>query len=128
MLILHGRGLFLIYSCGKLDYKIHIVGLNLSLVGGLVSHYLAALFTAVNYYITAFGVGKRSYRAQNSAARICSVPGVYINVKRREAKRAVISRGISERKNLATAAFAYKSVIVFGKSFVFHGTTFQRRI
>ena len=100
-------------TCGELYYELGIVGLNLCLVSRLVSYDLSAHLAPMHDNISAFRVGNSSYRAQNSAARICSVPGVYINVKRREAKRAVISRGISERKNLLAAIFAYKSVIVF---------------
>jgi hypothetical protein len=85
-----------------------------------VSDGFTALFATVNDYITALGVGKRSYRAKYSAAVILAVAGVDINVKRAKAEWAVVTRGVSERKHLFAAILAYKSVIVFCKSFSFH--------
>ena len=78
-------------TCGKSYQKVVVIRLYLCLVRRLVSYRLAAFVTAVNYDITLFGVGSGLYRAQNAAAIVCSVTGVYINVKRAEAKRTVIS-------------------------------------
>ena len=79
----------------------------------LVSNDLAATLASMDYYISLFGVGKRSYGAQNSAAFVCSVARVNVNVKRAKAKRAVIARGVAKRQNLFSAILADKSVIVF---------------
>ena len=106
--------------CCELDNKLHIVGLDLRLVSGFVSHDLAAFIAAVNYDIAFLGVGKRSYRTENTSAIVLAISGIDVNVKRAEAKRAVIARGVSEWKNLTAAILAYKSIIVFRESFVFH--------
>jgi hypothetical protein len=66
--------------CSKLDYKIEIVGLNFCLVGGFVSYDLSALFTAMQYDITSLCIGLSSARSEDSAAGICSVSRVYVNV------------------------------------------------
>ena len=108
----------------KLDDKLHIVGLDLRLVCRFVSHDGSAPLATVNDYITALGVGERSYRAKESCAVILSVSGVYVNVKGAKAKRTVIARGISERKHLSSAILAYKSVIVLRESFVFHNAPY----
>ena len=73
---------YLIFRGGELDDQVHIVGLNLCFVGGLVSDRLATFFTAVNYDITLFGIGHRTYGAQDSAALVGSVTRIYINVER----------------------------------------------
>ena len=78
-------------SCGKLYYEVGIVRLNLSLVSGFVAHGFSAPFAAVNDYITALGVGLRLYGAQNSAALVCSVTRIYVNVQRAKAEWAVVA-------------------------------------
>jgi hypothetical protein len=85
-----------------------------------VSDGFTALFATVNDYITALGVGKRSYRAKYSAAVILAVAGVDINVKRAKAEWAVVTRGVSERKHLFAAIGTNKAAIIFLKAFIFH--------
>ena len=79
-----------------------------------------ALFAAVDDNKAALGVGERLYRAKNAAAIVGSVAGIYVNVKRTKANRAVIARGVAEGQNLLAAILAYKSGIVFLESFFFH--------
>ena len=79
----------------------------------LVANGSAAFFAAVDYYISPFCIGLGFNWAQNSAAGVLSVPGVYINVKRRKAERAVVARGVSERQNLLAAIFAGEAGVVF---------------
>jgi len=67
-------------ACGQLYQKVGIIRLNLCFVGSLVAHDLAAFFAFVHYYIAPFCIGERSYGAENSAAGICSVPRIYVNV------------------------------------------------
>ena len=67
---------------GELDYKVHIVGLNLSLVRSLVTDGGAAFIALMYDDISLLRVGLSAYRAKNSAAIVCSVAGIYIDVKR----------------------------------------------
>jgi hypothetical protein len=83
-------GCFALVICRKLDYKVEVIGLHLCLVSRFVSRNLAAFFAAVDYYISFFCVGLCACGAQNASAGVCSVTGVYIYVKRAEAKRTVI--------------------------------------
>lgn len=83
--------LFLVKSCGELDYKVVIVGLNLCLVGCFVSNYLSASVAPVDDNIAFFGIGLGADRTKNSTAIICSVAGVYINVQGAEAEWAMVS-------------------------------------
>ena len=85
----------------------------------------AALLAAVDYDIAALCVGERLYGAENSAAFVCTVTGVYINVQRAKAKWTVVSRRVAEREHLLAAIFTNKTVIVFSKSFSFHKTSFS---
>ena len=72
-------------------YKVKIVRLILSLVRRLVAYGSTAPFAAVNDYITALGVGLRLYGAQNSAALVCPVSRIYVNVQRAKAEWAVVA-------------------------------------
>ncbi len=49
---------------------------------GTIAHGFTALLAAVNDYKASLGVGERLYRAQYSAAIVCSVAGVDINMER----------------------------------------------
>ena len=62
----------------------------------LVSYHLAAHVTAMYDDVSLLGIGLCLDGAENAAAGIGSVTGVYINVQRAKAKRAVISRGVSK--------------------------------
>ena len=75
----------------QFDDKIEIVGLDLCLVSRLVANGGAATLTAVKNDISALGIGHRTCRTEYSAAGICTVAGVYINVERAKAERTVIS-------------------------------------
>ena len=47
-----------------------------------------------------------------------------IHVQGAQAKRTVVARGISEGENLLATVLAYKAIVVFCESFVFHIVTF----
>ena len=98
---------------GKLYEKVGIVGLDFCLVGGFIADGCAASIASVNDDVSLFGVGLCPYRAEYSAAIVCPVTRIYINVKRAKAKRTVIARGIAKGHDLFAAIFAYKAGIVF---------------
>ena len=60
-------------------------------MGRLVSHGLTASFASVDDYIALLGVGKSLNGAKDTAAAVCSVAGVYVNVKRAKAEGTVVS-------------------------------------
>ena len=99
--------------CRKLYYQIKIVSLNLCLVSGSVPDNSTAPFTSVNNYIATLWIRLGAGGTKYSAAGVCPVSGIYINVKRAKAKRAMISRGIAQGQYLFTAILANKAVIVF---------------
>ena len=107
-------------SCGELNEQIVVVGLNLCLVCRAVADGSAAFVAAVNYDISALCVGERLNGAQDTAAVVGSVTGIYINVQGAKTKGAVISRGVSEREHLLAAILADKALVVFLKSLFFH--------
>lgn len=111
--------LFVIRDC-QLDDERHIVGLVFGSQRRLVSAYLAALAATVDYNEALFGVGLGAYGLKLAAARVGAVPRVYVDVKRPQAKRAMVSRRISERLDRASAMHAHKRVVVFCKSFLLH--------
>ena len=78
-------------TCGEFDNKIGVVGLYFRLVRSLISHHLPAPLAFMDNDITALCVGFCFYRAQDSAAVILSVTGIYINVERAKTKWAVIT-------------------------------------
>lgn len=102
------------------DDKIGVVGLHLCLVRRLVAYNGSAPLTPVRYDISALWVGLRPYGAQNAAAGVCPVTGVYINVQGAKAEGTVVSGGVTKRKDLLATALTYKAVIIFGKSFRLH--------
>lgn len=110
----------LILTCGELYDKRGIVGLNFRLVCRLISHYRAALITFVYDNVALFGIGLGFYRAENTAAVICSVTRVYIHVQRAKTEGAMVTRGIAEGQHLFAAILTHKAVVILGKSFVFH--------
>ena len=67
-------------ACCKLDYQVGVVGLDLCLVCGLVSYYRAAPLALVDDNVAALGIGLCPDGAQNAAAGVCPVSGVYVNV------------------------------------------------
>ena len=99
--------------CGKLDDKIEIVRLCFSLMCRLVSDDSRALIALMDNDVALLCIGGGAYRTKYSAAFVRSVSGIHVNVQRAEAKRAMVSRRISEREHLFTAILANKSIIVF---------------
>ena len=110
----------LVQTCGELDDKAGIVGLDFRLVRRLVPDYRATFVALMDYYVALFRVGLGFYGAKDSATGVGSVAGVNIYVQRAQTKRAVITRGVAERQNLFAAILTHKAVVVFSKSFVFH--------
>jgi len=82
-------------------------------VGGFVAVKLAAFDAFVNYNITFFCIKLYFYGFHLTLAKAGSVTGIYIEVERPQAKRAVISRCIPERFDFFATMRAYKAVIVF---------------
>ena len=110
----------LILRYGELDEERHIIGLIFGVQRGAVAAYLAAFCAFVDYNEAFFCVWLSSYRLKLSAAFVCSVARVYVNVQGPQTKRAMVSRRVSERVYLFSAMNANKGIIVFGKSFLFH--------
>ena len=113
--------LILIKTRGEPDEKVVVVGL-ISLHSRLVAHHRAAFFATVKDNEALFGVGKGLNGAKNSQAIVCSVPGIYVNMKRAKAEGAVVARGVSQGSDLSSAIYADKSLVVFCKTLVFHIT------
>ena len=65
---------------GELYYKLYIVGLYLGVMGGAATTDLAALGTTVNYNVALFGIGLGAYRLKQTAAFVCTVAGIHVNV------------------------------------------------
>ena len=80
---------------------------------GFVAVYFVTLRASVKNDISLFGVSYYLDRLHRRAAFTSAVAGVYVNVKRPKAKRAVIARGVAKRQYLLAAMCAYKSVVVF---------------
>jgi hypothetical protein len=78
-------------ACGKLDKKRYLIGLHLCVVCGAVSSYRSAFFAFMNDYISLFRVGQNLYGTKLTVTFLGSVAGIYVNVQRPKAKRAVIS-------------------------------------
>ena len=76
---------------GELYKKVGIIGLNFCFVGGLVAYDLAAPFASVHDNVALSWVRQGLNGAKNSTAGVSSVAGVYINVQRAKAKRAVVA-------------------------------------
>ncbi len=97
----------------ELYYKIHIIRLDFCFVGCAVAHYLAALRAFMYQHEAVLGVGLSADRTEYTAALVGSVAGVYIHVKRAEAKRTVVTRGEAKRENLPFAILTDKAGVVF---------------
>ena len=79
------------YSCSELYQKVAVIGLNLCLVSRFVAHGSTASVASVHDDESALCIGESLHGAENTAAIVSSVTGIYINVKRAEAERTVIS-------------------------------------
>jgi len=108
-------------SCGKSYDKIDVVGLAFCFMSGAVSYHAPTLIASVDDDISALGIRLGAYGAKYSAAGVCPVAGVYVNVQRAKAEWAVITRRIAERKHLAATGGADKALVVFSESLFFHG-------
>ena len=112
---------FSVYIACRKTYKQRtVIVLCFCIERGAVSADLSAFLAAVYDYKSVLCVGLGAYGAHQSAALVCSVAWVYINVERAKAKGTVVSRAASHRKNLAAAVGAHEGIIVFRKSFLFH--------
>ena len=82
-----------------------------------MSGFVSVNFTATRAFMdndkSLFGVGQGLNRAQDTAAIVCSVTGIYVNVKRPKAKGAVVARRVFEWTDLRPAMYADESVVVF---------------
>ena len=78
-------------SGGKLDYKTHIVGLIFCIGSGAVFLYLTAFAATVQNHVAFFGAKLNLNRIHNAKAFVCSVAGIYVNMDRAKAKRAMIA-------------------------------------
>ena len=112
-------------SCGELDDEHEVVGLNLSLVGGATAADLSALGTLGDDDIALFGIRLGGDGLQISSAGVGSVTGIDVHVSRPEAEGAMVAGGVAQGLDLATAMDADKTVVQFGKAFLFHGNSFR---
>lgn len=107
-------------SCRECDNLPQIVGLDLHVVGRLITAQLAAFLASVDDDISLLGIGERRHRLQSAAAIAGSVPGVHVQMERPQAKRAMIAGSLLQRQHLLPAVRANKSAVIFGKSLYFH--------
>ena len=96
--------------------------MNFGVVSGAVTAELTAFGTAMDddIAVAVLDVGLGADGLQFTAAGVGTVTGVDVNVERPEAKRAVVARGVAERKDLFSAVCTNKAAIVFCESFMFH--------
>ena len=106
---------------GQTDQKIHVIILLRAIV-----LFCTANGTLVSDHKSLFGMGQYCMRLHQAAANAGAVSGKFIHVKRPQAIRTVISRGIYQGRNLFFAVTADKSAVVFGKSLRFHKKTSQK--
>ena len=106
----------------KLDEQVGVIGLDFCLVSRFVTDNRAATVALMDDDISLFGVGQGLDRAQDTAAIVCSVTGIYVNVQGAETEGAVIARGVSQGEHLFSAVFADKTRIVLFESLVFHSS------
>ena len=105
---------------GQSDEQVRVVRLNLCLVRGFTADDGTAFFALVEDDEAAACIGLDPDRAKQSAAGICTVAGVDVNVQGTEAEGTVISRRRAEGQNLPPAVFAEKARVVFPESLGFH--------
>ena len=83
-------------ACGEPDDHIHIVGLYLGLVGGLIAYRDPAFLASVDKHVASLGVRLRLDGTEDAAAGVGPVAGVDINVERAEAEGAVVTGGVAQ--------------------------------
>ena len=81
---------------------------------------LAAFGATVDDDVSLFGVWLDANGLHSAAAGVGAVAGIDVHVKRPEAERAVVARGVAEGLYLKSAVGADKAVIVFCKKLLFH--------
>lgn len=94
--------------CRQLNDELHIVGLAFRFMRRLVAPDGTAFCASVNDDKSLFAVRQCGNGLHKTAAVGGSVAGVYIEMNRPQAKRAVIPRGVAERLNLPAAMSADK--------------------
>ena len=82
----------------------------------------------MNDNVALFGVSNNLNRLHRRATFAGSVAGIYINVQRPQAERAVVARGVSERLDLFAAMGADKTVVILRKSFALHRVLQGRKL
>ena len=78
-------------ACCKLYKKLAVIGLNLRILSSTVSYNSAAPLAPVYDDKAAARVGQRLYGAKYSAAGVCAISRIYINVQRAQAEGTVVS-------------------------------------
>ena len=111
---------FLFSRRSKADEQSDIVGLDFRFVCRAVAAYRAALAALVDDDISLFRVGLDGDGIHYPAAVARPVAGVYVDVQRTKAPRAMVARRISERQHLKTAVLTYKAAVVFLKKLLLH--------
>ena len=86
----------------------------------LVAAQLAAFLATVDDDIPPLGIRHGAHRLQRPTAGVGAISGVDVHVQAPKAKGAMVARGIAEGLHLPAAMRADKSIVVFGKSFIFH--------
>ena len=105
----------------KPDEQIPVVGLYLRFMCGTIAHQCAAAGAAMPDDISLARVRFCSFGFHQPAAGVGTVSGENIHMQRVQAERAVIPGRISQRKHRFPTVGTYKSVVIFLKSFGFHG-------
>ena len=80
---------------------------------GFVAVYFVTLRASVKNDIPLFWIGNYLDGLHRRATLTSAVTGIYVNVKRPKAKRAVIARGVAEGQYLTSTVRTDKSVVVF---------------
>ena len=108
---------------GECDDLIHVVGLEPCIVCSTVALDLAASATSVDQNVSLLRIGNGFDGIENAEAGILPVAREIVNMDRAQAKRAVVTRGGTERFYCGAAVLANKPAVVFCKSFTFHEKT-----
>ena len=107
-------------SGGEADEQPNAVRLGFCFVGGSVAVDFSAFGALVQNHVTLFGIGFYSDGLHLPAAGVGTVSRIDVHVERPEAEGAMVAGGIAQRKHLLAAMGTNKSVVVFGKAFLFH--------
>ena len=88
-------------------------------MGGAAALFGAAFGAFVRDDIAFFEVGLNEDRLHKPQALAGAITGVFVNMYRPQAERAMVARGRAERLYLSSAMSADESRVVFCKSFIF---------